>query len=93
MQNFLMLAPTVMKTSSFGSAAGDGRIGMIDSRDVAAVAAEIAVSPASHAGKTYWPSGPASLTYAEAAEELSKVIGRPITFPPYGVRSSPWWRD
>lgn len=82
MQNFLMLAPTISKTSGFGSAAGDGRIGMIDSRDVAAVAAEIAASPAPHAGRTYWPSGPAGLTYAEAAEELSAVIGRPIDHRP-----------
>ncbi|WP_213005818.1 NAD(P)H-binding protein [Paractinoplanes toevensis] len=37
-------------------------------------------SPAGHAGKTYWPTGPASLSYAEAAEELSAVLGRPITF-------------
>ncbi|MGK5684808.1 NmrA family NAD(P)-binding protein [Actinoplanes sp. URMC 104] len=82
MQNFLMLAPAIRKTSSFGSAAGDGRIGMIDSRDVAAVAAEIAASPASHTGKTYWPSGPAGLTYAEAAEELSKALGRTIDYRP-----------
>ena len=58
MQNFLMLAPAIARTSSFGSAAGDGRVGMIDTRDVAAVAAKIAVSPAAHAAKTYWPTGP-----------------------------------
>ena len=39
-------------------ATGNGRVGHIDARDVAAVAAEIAASPAPHAGKTYWPTGP-----------------------------------
>jgi uncharacterized protein YbjT (DUF2867 family) len=82
MQNFLMSAPAIAGTSSFGSAAGDGRIGMIDTRDVAAVAAAIAASPAEHAGKTYWPTGPESLSYRDAAAVFSTVLGRPITFHP-----------
>ncbi len=39
MQNTLMLATAIAKISSFGSAAGAGRIGMVDARDVGAVAA------------------------------------------------------
>jgi uncharacterized protein YbjT (DUF2867 family) len=82
MQNFLMLAPAIGKTSSFGSVAGDGRVGLIDARDVAAVAAEIAVSPARHTGKSYWPTGPERLSYSDVAAVLSKVLGRLITFHP-----------
>jgi len=82
MQNFLMLAPAIAGTSSFGSSAGDGRVGLIDARDVAAVAAQIAVSPALHAEKTYWPTGPERLSYSDAAAVLSKVLGRLITFHP-----------
>ena len=82
MQNFLMMAPGIAATSSFSTATGDGRVGHIDARDVAAVAAEIAASPAPHAGKTYWPTGPEVLTGAEVAGVLSKVLGRPITFHP-----------
>lgn len=82
MQNFLMLAPTIAKASSFGSSTGGGRVGMIDTRDVAEVSAEIAVSPAPHAAKTYWLTGPERLSYADAAAVLSSVLGRPITFLP-----------
>ncbi len=82
MQNFLMLAPAIATTDSFGSSAGDGRVGMVDARDVAAVAAQIATSPAGHQGKTYWPTGPESLSYADAAQVLSEVLGRPVTFHP-----------
>jgi uncharacterized protein YbjT (DUF2867 family) len=82
MQNFLMLAPAIATTSSFGSSTGDGRVGMIDTRDVADVAAQIAARPAPHAGRTYWPSGPESLSYSDAAQVLSQVLGRPITFHP-----------
>jgi uncharacterized protein YbjT (DUF2867 family) len=85
MQNLLMAAPSIAKTSSFGSAAGGGRVGMIDARDVAAVAAEIAAAPAPHAGKTYWPTGPQAISFADVAGVLSKVLGRPITFKPLTV--------
>ncbi|MDQ1716833.1 MAG: hypothetical protein QOE89_786 [Pseudonocardiales bacterium] len=82
MQNFLMLARAIANTNSFGASTGDGRVGMIDTRDVAAVAAQIAVSPGIHARKTYWLTGPESLSYADAATTLSTVLDRPITFYP-----------
>ena len=80
MQNFLVLAPAIAKTSGFGSSTGAGRVGLIDARDVGAVAAEIAASPSPHLGKTYRLTGPDLLSYADVAAILSKVVGRPITF-------------
>lgn len=80
MQNLLMLAPVIAKTGGFRSSAGNGRIGMVDARDVGAVAAVIAAAPAEHAGKTYWPTGPEALSYADAAAVLTAVLGRPIAF-------------
>jgi len=82
MQNFLLMAPAIAKTDSFSSGTGDGAVGHVDVRDVAAVAAEIAASPSAHAGKTYWPTGPEALTGTEVAAVLSKVLGRTITFHP-----------
>jgi len=82
MQNFLMMAPGIAQADAFSTATGDGKIGHVDARDVAAVAAEITASPAAHAGKTYWPSGPAALSGAEVAEVFSLVLGRTITFRP-----------
>lgn len=82
MQNLLMLAPAIAASGSFGSSAGDGRIGMVDARDVAEAASRIAASPAEHVGKTYWPTGPVALSYRDAAAILTDVLGRPITFQP-----------
>lgn len=82
MQNFLMMAPGIAKTNSFSTASGDGRVGHVDVRDVAAVAAEIVASPSAHAGKTYWPTGPEVLSGTEVAAVLSKLLGRTITFHP-----------
>jgi uncharacterized protein YbjT (DUF2867 family) len=80
MQNILALAPAIAATGGFASSAGAGQVGMIDARDVAAVAATIAAAPATHAGKTYRLTGPALITYADIAAALTRVLGRPITY-------------
>ena len=80
MQNVLAQAPAVARTSSFGSSAGQGRVGMIDARDVGAVAAETAASPARHAGKTYWLTGPELISNYNVVAVLSKLLGRTITY-------------
>jgi len=80
MQNVLALAPAIAKASCFGSSAGQGRVGMIDARDVGAVAAGIAASPAPHAGKTYWLTGPELISNYDVAAVLSKLLGRIITY-------------
>src|ERR1700678_2958762 len=82
MQNTLMLAPVIAKTSSFGSVAGKGRAGMVDTRDVAAVAAEIATAPTPHAGQTYWLSGPEAISNYDAAETLAGVLGQDTNVTP-----------
>ncbi len=82
MQNTLILAPSIAQTSSFASSIGAGRVGMIDARDVAAVAAAIVADPAGHASKTYWLSGPELLTYADVAGVLSQLLSRTVTFYP-----------
>jgi uncharacterized protein YbjT (DUF2867 family) len=80
MQNVLALAPAIAATSSFGSAAGQGRTGMVDARDVAAAAVTIVAAPALHAGKTYWLSGPELLSNYDVATILSRRLGRTITY-------------
>ena len=80
MQNALMLAPAIATTSSFGSAAGKGRAGMVDARDVAAVAAQIAAAPAGHAARTYWLTGPGLISNYDVAAALSRLLGRTITY-------------
>jgi uncharacterized protein YbjT (DUF2867 family) len=80
MQNTLALAPLIARASTFGSSAGNGRVGMVDARDVGAVAAAIAASPAAHDGKTYWLSGPELISNYDVAAVLSKLLGRTITY-------------
>ncbi len=87
MQNVLALAPAIQRTGGFGSSAGSGQVGMIDTRDVAAVAAEIATAPGPHLGRPYWLTGPALITYADVAAVLSEVLRRPVEYRPIGFEA------
>jgi uncharacterized protein YbjT (DUF2867 family) len=80
MQNLLALAPMIRQTGGFVMSAGDGQVGMIDARDVAAVAAAIASAPKEHAGQTYWLAGPGLITYTDAARELSDALGHVVEY-------------
>ena len=80
MQNLFAIAPLVKQTGGFVMSAGDGQIGMVDARDVAAVAVTIAGAPTDHAGATYWPTGPALITYTDVATELSAALRHPIEY-------------
>ncbi|TDC37263.1 SDR family oxidoreductase [Micromonospora sp. 15K316] len=61
---------------------GEGRVGGIDVRDIAEVAAEILIAPERHDGKIYTLTGPESITLHEAAEEISRAAGRPVRYVP-----------
>ena len=80
MQNLLALGPMIKATNGFVMSAGDGMVGMTDARDVAAVAAAVAVAPAEHAGRTYWPTGPELLSYDDVATTLTGLLGNPVQY-------------
>jgi uncharacterized protein YbjT (DUF2867 family) len=44
------------------------------------VAVGILTDPAAHLGKTYVPTGPASLSMVEQASVFSRVLGRPVEY-------------
>jgi uncharacterized protein YbjT (DUF2867 family) len=61
--------------------AADGRSGFIDARDIAAAAAS-ALQTNRFDGRAFTLTGPASLTYGEAATILSAATGREIRYVP-----------
>lgn len=60
---------------------GEGRMGVIDTRDIAAVAA-VALTEEGHNGRVYELTGPEPLSNAEAAAKLSKALGKEVAFVP-----------
>ncbi|SDC71199.1 Uncharacterized conserved protein YbjT, contains NAD(P)-binding and DUF2867 domains [Cupriavidus sp. YR651] len=61
---------------------GAGRHAPIAAEDQARLIATILTQPAGHIGKTYPLYGPVELSQEEIADELSKVLGRKITYAP-----------
>jgi uncharacterized protein YbjT (DUF2867 family) len=59
------------------TAAGDGRVAMIDARDIAAVAVAALTTPG-HEGKIYTLTGPEALTFDDVANTLSQRPGMQI---------------
>ena len=58
---------------------GTGRIGWIDTRDIAAVAVA-AMTGEGHEGKSYELTGPAALTYQDLADTMSAATGRDFVY-------------
>jgi uncharacterized protein YbjT (DUF2867 family) len=72
MQNLIGM----VREGAIHTAAGDGRVAMVDARDVAAVTVD-ALTSRSCDGKTYTLTGPQAVSFDEAAETLSQT-GRRI---------------
>jgi uncharacterized protein YbjT (DUF2867 family) len=85
MQNFVnFFGTTIRNKNAFYLPAGDGKVSFIDCRDIASVAAKILVSnndgSSQHMGKAYSLTGDELLTYKQAAEILSKEVGKKINY-------------
>lgn len=86
----LFLAAEQVARGQLTAPAGEGRIAMIEPRDVAAVAA-IALTEEGHEGETYTLTGPEAIGYAQVADVLSAVTGRSVEFvdaPPTAAREA-----
>jgi uncharacterized protein YbjT (DUF2867 family) len=77
MQNFMNYFPP--RDGTICLPWGNGKASLVDTRDIAAVAAE-ALTSDGHEGKTYTLTGPAALGIAEVASILSEVAGREINY-------------
>ena len=71
--------PSIDAAGNFYVDAGDARISMVDTRDVAAVAS-VVLTEDGHAGAHYDITGPEALSYYDVASRLSSVWGREIRY-------------
>ena len=80
MQNMINYNATTINTqNAFYGCQGDGKVSLVDLRDVAAVAVK-ALTEDRHQGMTYTLTGPRALTNAELAQILSDDLGREIRY-------------
>ncbi len=86
-QNLFMAADPVKEKSSIFMSLGEGRIAMIDSRDISEFAAYVLTTEVLHAGKIYTLTGSASLNLQQVAEAIGKAIGKPVKYVPVPVEA------
>ncbi len=79
MQTLLALAPSIAATGAFHLPMGDGRVSVVDTRDIAAVAV-CALTQPGHERKIYDVTGPEAISFGTMAEEISQAIGRKVTY-------------
>lgn len=83
MQNLLDSASDIAAENVFRLNLGHAVLGMVDVRDVAGLAARVLTDePDRHHGRIYTPTGPSSLSFAQVADELTEVCGRPVRYLP-----------
>jgi uncharacterized protein YbjT (DUF2867 family) len=82
--------PSIGEDGTLYVDAGDARISIVDTRDVASVGA-VVLTESGHVGTHYDITGPEALSYEDVAAELSRALGRRVTYvdaPDAAVRES-----
>jgi len=97
--NLLLAAASIASADRWFGSAPDGRIAIIDTRDVSDAAAAVIKNPALQ-NATYDLTGPSALTFPEVAELFTKVLGHRVSYVPvdqatlrqgYTARGVPDW--
>ena len=79
MQNYVTYQKEAIKSGTVYMADGGKSQALIDTRDIADVAAAILTNPAPHAGRAYHLTGGEETTGASAAAMISAAIGKTVT--------------
>jgi uncharacterized protein YbjT (DUF2867 family) len=79
MQEFFHFARSIRASGAFHASLGNARLAMVDTRDVAAVAARV-LTGGDHARCTYVLTGPEALTFNQAAEHLSSAVHQRVHY-------------
>lgn len=79
MQNTLNFAQDIASRGVLRAPLGEGRISMVDARDVARVVVR-ALTEDGHAGQIYRLTGPEALSYQQVAEKISAAVGKKVEY-------------
>jgi uncharacterized protein YbjT (DUF2867 family) len=97
--NLLLAAASIVSANRWFGSAPDGRIAIIDTRDVSDAAATVIRNPALQ-NATYDLTGPSALTFPEVADLFTKVLDHRVSYVPvdqatlrqgYAGRGVPDW--
>ena len=80
MQNLLLQLPRIRESGVLAGPYGQGRIAMIDARDIAAAAQAALMGAGTR--QAHPLTGPQALDFAQVAEHLTQALGRPVRYQP-----------
>jgi uncharacterized protein YbjT (DUF2867 family) len=81
MQNLFYAIQTIKEQGNMYWGMGDGKLGLVDVRDLADSYAEVLVN-GGHENKIYTPTGPESISFYDMAKTISDGLGKPVTYVP-----------
>jgi uncharacterized protein YbjT (DUF2867 family) len=79
MQNTMMAAQTIASDGMLYWDTGDGKLGMIDVRDIQDSAFAV-LTGSGHEGRSYILTGPEAISMHDVADTFSKVLGKDVTY-------------
>ncbi len=79
MQNTMMSAQTVASDGAVYIPFEEGKVGMIDARDIVDVAVKV-LTEDGHEGESYNLTGPASISFGDVAATLSMALGKQVNY-------------
>ncbi len=84
MQNTFMSVQTIMTDGNMYWGMGDGKMGLIDVRDIVDCCVSILLK-GGHENKIYTPTGPKSITFYEMAKIIGAGIGKTVNYIPVPI--------
>jgi uncharacterized protein YbjT (DUF2867 family) len=103
MQNLLLQVPVMKAQGALYQDLGEGKLAMIDVKDVAEFGAAVLTAPERHTERTYTITGPASIGLRDVASEFGRALERRVDYVPLahdaarealvGAGVPPWFAD
>jgi uncharacterized protein YbjT (DUF2867 family) len=90
MQNLAMMAGSIKGQGAFYAPLKDGKVAMVDVRDIAKVAVATLTEPG-HEGQTYIITGGEAISYHDVAKQISAATGKQVKYvdvPPDDARKA-----
>jgi uncharacterized protein YbjT (DUF2867 family) len=86
MQNIYGSLEAIKRDGNMYWGMGDGKLGMIDARDIADCCASLLLG-SGHEGKIYTPTGPDTISFHDIADTISRGMDKPVTYVPISIEA------
>lgn len=86
MQNAFAALDSIKGDGNMYWGMGDGKMGMIDTRDIADCVVAVVMNGGHH-NKIFTPTGPASISFYDAADIMTESLGKKVNYIPVSIEA------